>query len=333
MGLTRILSIDGGGVKGIIPSQILITLENILQKQSGRKDARIADYFDLIAGTSVGGILTAMYLCPDKDNPQRPRFSAEEVTKIFNEECKYIFTNSITKRVSSAFGLFGTIYPDENIQKSFKLYLDDLKLSELLKPCLITAYDIEKHSAVFFNKISAQKSLGKDFYVRDIIRATSSVPIYFPVANIKSLDNQEYALIDGGVFAGNPAICALAEISKFKDSPTAKDLLILSIGTGSDSKGYPYDKAKKWGAVRWAIPALNILLDSDSETVDYQLRVIFDSINKSSSYLRIQTDLDKKIKLDDSSKENLEVLNKIGMKLANEKYVELYDFANRLILV
>ena len=75
--LMRILSIDGGGIRGIIPAQILVTLEDILRKKSGRPDAKIADYFDLIAGTSAGGILTCFYLCPEKGNKNKVRYSAE----------------------------------------------------------------------------------------------------------------------------------------------------------------------------------------------------------------------------------------------------------------
>jgi patatin-like phospholipase/acyl hydrolase len=64
--MTRILSIDGGGIRGIIPGQILVILEEKLKAKTGNENARIADYFDLIAGTSTGGILTCAYLTPDK---------------------------------------------------------------------------------------------------------------------------------------------------------------------------------------------------------------------------------------------------------------------------
>ena len=74
---TRILSIDGGGIRGIIPGQILIALERRLKTLSGDPTARIGDYFDLVAGTSTGGILTCVYLTPHPEKPARPRFSAD----------------------------------------------------------------------------------------------------------------------------------------------------------------------------------------------------------------------------------------------------------------
>ena len=81
--LTRILSIDGGGIRGIIPGQILVILEEKLKAKTGNAEARIADYFDLIAGTSTGGILTCAYLTPDKESPLRPKFDAPQVVDLY----------------------------------------------------------------------------------------------------------------------------------------------------------------------------------------------------------------------------------------------------------
>ncbi|MDY6864177.1 MAG: patatin-like phospholipase family protein [Thermodesulfobacteriota bacterium] len=80
----RILSIDGGGIRGIIPGQVLILLEQRLKELAGNQDTKIADYFDFIAGTSTGGILTCISLCPDLEKkPIRPRFSAEEAVELY----------------------------------------------------------------------------------------------------------------------------------------------------------------------------------------------------------------------------------------------------------
>ena len=81
--LTRILSIDGGGIRGILPGQILVSLENKLKSIDNNPQARIADYFDLIAGTSTGGILTCLYLSPSDTEPSRPGFSAERAVDLY----------------------------------------------------------------------------------------------------------------------------------------------------------------------------------------------------------------------------------------------------------
>jgi patatin-like phospholipase/acyl hydrolase len=335
MGLIRILSLDGGGVRGIIPSEILITLEELFKKHSGRKSARIADYFDLIAGTSSGGILTAMYLCPDKSNGVRPKFSAKEASSIFEENCSIAFSKKMLHGFTSVFGLTRPRYSAKNIEKCFNYYLGDIKLSELLKPCVITAYDVKNCKAVLFNQMSARKDKSRDFLIRDVVRATSSVPVYFPVANIKSLNGTYYDLADGGIFANNPALCAYAESAKLKGGVDAKNVIILSIGTGRDKPHYVKGKINNWGAIKWAIPLFEALISGVSQTVDYQLRIIFDSINKSYNYLRIQPNLNTKIlngyKLDDVSQATIKKLKQIGSDTVNDYFKELDNFAKVLV--
>lgn len=93
----RILSIDGGGIRGIIPGQILVMLENLLQKLTKKRNARIADYFDLIAGTSTGGILACAYLAPERGS-KRPRFSAQEAVDLYLDRGDEVFDLSLWQR-------------------------------------------------------------------------------------------------------------------------------------------------------------------------------------------------------------------------------------------
>lgn len=329
MSLIRILSIDGGGVKGIIPTEVLKTFEHILQEVSGRRDARIADYFDIVAGTSVGGILTAMYLCPDNNN--RPKFSADKICCILKDSCGAVFKKSLLQDIKTGFGFLGPKYPPKNMEKIFNEYFSDLKLSKLMKPCLITAYDIDKNSAVFFNKISALKSKDKDFFVRDVVKATASVPVYFEVAKFKSMMDKEFAMIDGGVIANNPTLCAYIESSKLKGHHLPKDVAILSIGTGINEPLYSCSKLRNCGLIQWAIPLVKIIMNGPTETVDYQLRVMFDSANQSNNYLRIQKKLDRLILLNDCSEKNINRLSNIGKELSQKYYEDLYNFAERLV--
>ncbi|PON31791.1 Patatin-related protein [Parasponia andersonii] len=83
-----VLSIDGGGIRGIIPGTILSCLESELQKLDG-EEARIADYFDVIAGTSTGGLVTAMLTAPDEN--KRPLFAAKDINDFYLEHCPKIF--------------------------------------------------------------------------------------------------------------------------------------------------------------------------------------------------------------------------------------------------
>lgn len=154
---TRILSIDGGGIRGIIPAQVVVSIESKLQQKSGNPDARIADYFDLIAGTSVGGILTCIYLCPDAQNSSRPRWSAQDAVNFLIKRGREIFKSSFWQKLRSLDGLIDEKYPSERLEQFFLENFKDCKLSELLKPCLISSYDIERRKAHFFDQIDAQK--------------------------------------------------------------------------------------------------------------------------------------------------------------------------------
>ncbi|HOH85058.1 MAG TPA: patatin-like phospholipase family protein, partial [Bacteroidales bacterium] len=163
----RILSIDGGGIKGILPGIILEYIENQLRKQEG-DDRRLSDYFDLIAGTSTGGILTSIYLTPGEHS--RPKYTASEAVDLYIKKGHEIFDIDFWHRIQSLGGLTEEKFPVANLEKNLKTYLGNTKLSELSKPCLITAYEITKRAAFFFNSVNGKKSDLDDFYVRDICR-------------------------------------------------------------------------------------------------------------------------------------------------------------------
>src|SRR5437773_5863242 len=131
----RILSVDGGGIRGIIPGQVLVALEKKIQQLSGDDSKRIADVFDLIAGTSTGGILTCLYLCPDA-NSAHPRFSAADAVDLYLQNGDDIFDVSFFRRLWSAGGTLEETYSAEPLERILKEYFGDLRLSQLLKPCL-----------------------------------------------------------------------------------------------------------------------------------------------------------------------------------------------------
>ncbi|MEG3929484.1 patatin-like phospholipase family protein [Microcoleus sp. D3_18a_C4] len=338
---TRILSIDGGGIRGIIPAQVLVSVESKLQQKSGNPDARIADYFDLIAGTSAGGILTCIYLCPDAKNPTRPRWSAKDALNFSIESGRDVFKSSLWQKLTSIDGLIDEKYPGERLEQFFLENFRNCKLSELLKPCLISSYDIERRKAHFFDQIDAKEYPAQDYFIRDIARATSAAPTFFEVTKIRSLTNESYALIDGGVFANNPALCAYAEVrNKFRipddrsdKGPTAKDMVILSLGTGEAQKKYPYEEAKNWGQVEWVQPLINIMMTGVAETVNYQLIQIYDAVERPNQYLRITPDLSREqpLPIDDASEEKISALLRIGKDQAEKNNEQLDKFIDLLL--
>jgi patatin-like phospholipase/acyl hydrolase len=327
----RILSIDGGGIRGILPGQILVALEQITGKP-------IYESFDLIAGTSTGGILAAALLCPaDPTNPgSGAKFTAKEAVDIYLKIGDELFKQTIKQRIVSLGGLAEEKYDEKSLEKVLEKSLEELWLADLLRPCLITAYDVRRRKLEFFNQYDAKSNKSKNFKLRDVARATSAAPTFFEVARIYSESKVPYPLVDGGVFANNPTMCAYSEARSMSfpgrtDYPTARDMVILSLGTGGQKTGYKYSKVKDWGAVAWIKPLIDIMMSGNSDTVDFQLRSIYDAIRRKKHYLRIDPLLgDAAQEMDDADEENLIALKEAGIESAEHNRKSLTDFAKLL---
>ncbi len=337
----RVLSIDGGGIRGVLPARVLVALETKLQTQTSNPDARIADYFDLVAGTSTGGILTCLLLRPSgsaSGPARRPQYSAEDALGLYVERGKDIFSLPVAHRIRSGYGVADEKYPATGLETAAREYFGDVHLSELLKPCLVTAYDITRRRAHFFTQHDADRA-GKDFFVRDVVRATSAAPTYFECAQIQSSSGVPYTLVDGGVFANNPALCAFAEARNglarargLAPAATPADMILLSLGTGQLTRRYEYSEARNWGVLGWARPVIDIMMAGVAETVDYQLRQIFDAFGTPEQYLRLQAELSEDQEdLDNASPENLTRLTQIGAEITDVYDSSLDRFADLLI--
>lgn len=342
MSKIRILSLDGGGIRGIIPATILAYVEAELKEKTENPKARLSDYFDFITGTSTGGLLSFMYLCPDETG--KSKYSAIDALKVYLNEGDEIFDVSLLKRIISLNGISDEKYPEKPLEKQLLKYFGDQQLSELLKPCLIPSYDIRNRKAFFFTSLEAQDKV-YDFYLRDAARAATAAPTYFEVSKIYSIYGAPHVLIDGGVFANNPALCAYAEARKldFKTllnnsekpiKPTAKDMLIVSIGTGSDKQPYFYKDFKNAGVFKWIKPLIDIMMSGNAETVDYQLKQIYKTLSAQDQkdYHRLQPKLVyADSALDNATKENLIALHEDGLLSVAENKTELDIIVDKLI--
>lgn len=306
----RILSIDGGGIRGILPGIIIERLEKKLQKKEGA-NARISDYFDFFAGTSTGGILTLAYLLPTAD--KKPKLTAEQAVDIYLKKGDKIFEVNLWQEIKSVKGIADEKYDASELEKALGETFGETKLSDLIKPCIICSYDIKEGKPHFFKQHKASNDI-HNFSVKDVARATSAAPTYFENSRVKNTLNTPFSLIDGGVFVNNPALVAYSEVrtmafTGYDKCPTAKDMILISIGTGSESKGYDYDVAKDWGAIGWIKPVIEIMMSGNSKTVDYHLKQIFNTLNtaeEQGNYHRLEPKcISASIEMDNASKENM----------------------------
>lgn len=148
----RILSIDGGGIRGILPGIVLTQIEKKLQKKTGDSNIRLSDMFDFMAGTSTGGILSLAYLTPNEDN--RPKLSAQDAVNIYLDRRDKIFDVSAWQKIKSGKGILDEKYNASELEEALEDTFGDLKLSNLLKPCIITSYDIRNGKPHFFKHIN-----------------------------------------------------------------------------------------------------------------------------------------------------------------------------------
>lgn len=307
----RVLAIDGGGIRGLIPAIVLADIE----ARCGRP---VADLFDLIAGTSTGGIIACALGRPGADG--RPALTAAEVAGIYEVEGPKIFSRSLLRRISSVEGLLDERYDDAGLNEALDRYLDDARLRDALTRVLVTAYDIERRSIFFFRSDRAVTDPAEDFSMTEAARATSGAPTYFEPVQVRPAGGRPVStLIDGGVFALNPAMCAYAEVGGEVD-------VLVSLGTGSMTDPYPYRKARNWGQLEWVRPVIDIVFDGSADGVDFQLERLVDG-----RYVRFQTRLDgASDALDDASAENLANLRRLAEELVRDRSADLDALCARL---
>ncbi|XP_055826871.1 patatin-like protein 3 [Solanum dulcamara] len=335
--LVTVLSIDGGGVRGIIPGTLLDFLESKLQELDG-PDARIADYFDVIAGTSTGGLITTMLAAPNMDN--RPLYAAKDISTFYMEHCPHIFPqsqrNNFVNNIAHLFG--GPKYDGKYLRLLANSILGNLTIKQMLTHTVIPAFDIKRLQPIIFTTVDGRASVSKDVLMSDICLSTSAAPTYFPVHYFETRDaagkTHTFDLIDGGVAANNPTLMAITHISKeimmgnFKyeemETMDSKKMLVLSLGTGIGKHQGKYNaaSASKWGLLGWVYnngdtPILDVYSDASADMVDIHVSTMFQTLHNEKNYLRIQDDnlIGDAASMDIATTENMQALVQIGYNL------------------
>ncbi|KAI9297401.1 FabD/lysophospholipase-like protein, partial [Neoconidiobolus thromboides FSU 785] len=299
----RILAIDGGGVKGIIPASILNQLEVEAKKP-------IHELFDLICGTSTGAILAVMLSVPKEQGSKESKFTARDGIDLYLNKSSTIFKSSIYRRISTLAGLRTAQYDTTHKTKIFKETLGDLKMSDLLSNMLIPTFDVREGKPYFFktSHLNDQDNINRNYSLIDVLNATTSAPTYFQPHKVEGYDSpKEYgyrSFVDGALTANSPALCGLAEAYKNYEADPEKTVLV-SLGCGESSLGLNHEAIKDWGSVNWALYFPSIMLSSSVNTVDYQLR----NLVPPKHYFRVQPVLPAKYgEIDNVDPKNLNYL-------------------------
>lgn len=263
----RILAIDGGGIRGVIPAGILVAFEAMLGAALARSRAdpggasawdgidqpRIADCFHLIAGTSTGGLLAAGLTTTD--GAGRPKLSASVAADLYQLHGAAIFHRPLLRNVVDHFELLLPKYPLEQLQKVLELesVLGDARLRDARTEVLIVSFDTALPGPRYFTRwgapgAGATPTCPQETMV-EVALATAAAPTYFDPEKLGAS-----RLIDGGVFAGNPALAAISMALRRTIAPvprSAADLFMISLGTGAWSAPLDYGSG---GILGWLQP-------------------------------------------------------------------------------
>lgn len=252
----KVLAIDGGGIRGIIPAVLLAEI----QKRLGRD---LCQCFDLICGTSTGGII-ALGIGTGCSRGQP--YSPAQLLNLYLENGAAIFQKRF---LTSLRNWARPKYSPRALHSVLLEFFGATEFSAALTPLLISSYDLEGQVPFFFKSHRIAAVPQYNWPVVSIARATSAAPTFFPPLQLQR-EGKSYALADGGVFVNNPAMAAYAEARALY--PDAAEFMIVSAGTGTCQDRIAYARARKWGLLGWARQIAPVFMDSASEAVDYELK-------------------------------------------------------------
>jgi patatin-like phospholipase/acyl hydrolase len=251
--VVKILTIDGGGVRGLIPATIL----NTLSREIGNKP--LFKYFDIISGTSTGALI-ALFLTTPKIQNVSTQNRTELLVNLYENESKYLF-NPKWGTLKMFKQILKPKYPSKYMTEIANRYFGNATLKDSITNLIIPAFDMYSMQPFFFKHRPCYFDYKKDlnFYIKDVALAATAAPTYLPPVHLKSLDSpRPFCFADGGLFANNPALCAYIEARKLY--PNAEKFVFLSLGTGKIKSSYECKKADKWGLWGWISPFKNVPL-------------------------------------------------------------------------
>lgn len=281
--MKKVLACDGGGIKGAATAQFLYCLEEAY-------GSSLFNSFDMFAGTSTGGLISLAIGVTEKEG--------EDLISLYSyENAQTIMDKSPWDRF---LGLIQNCPKYDGIGKRTILNqtFGDKLLSDAKKPTMVTTYDLGRRQSCVLKSWS-------DNWVASVTAAnagdaTSAAPAYYPPVKVK-----DKWLIDGGVVANNPSMCAYVEAKKFWPD---EEIRLLSIGTGKLTRRINGHDACEYGAVSWMTHDL-IGIFMDFSVVDYQCKTLLGN-----NYLRVDSELhDVDDEMDNVSMQNLKSLKNLGM--------------------
>ena len=312
----KILSLDGGGIRGVISARILMEVEKQIRE---KKNQSLAEYFDLIAGTSTGSILAAgialgykaselldIYRQEGERIFRRRSFPSTKLSQLLPENTKKNLPKTQPYELAdskySNEGLIETLKGQEKFKNPDGSYI---KLKEVgqknstgdkPKPILlIPAYDVKYRNTTYFcNDDPKSGRWYNDMFVWEICVSSASAPTFFPIYKLEWTDERathserwELPHVDGGVTANNPSLCAIDKALSLDIS--LNDISLLSIGTGETGEPLKFKADGNLGLIEWATKISSVFMDGQVQLQSQICQQLMGGLkSKSGRYLRLQ---------------------------------------------
>ncbi len=298
-----ILSLDGGGIRGAATTQFLRHLEEDLS----RNGTSIRERVDLYAGTSTGSIIA---LCL-----ATTALGVDKINELYNfDNAREIFAEN--RGFLEIDGVNAPKYEADGKTRLLRDNMGEARIGDVPrdKHVLAVTYGIERRKP---EVIKSSKEIHRELYSYQVADASSAAPTYFPT---KEMDiggqDEEFWLVDGGVTANNPTMCAIAEAKAVWRDVPVEELRVLSVGTGYRTRKINGPESRKWGALQWFTKGNILDLLTDERVVAYQAGVIC----KEGGYIRVNAEMKPQPGLelapddamDDISKKNIKRLKELG---------------------
>jgi len=304
--LRKILSINGGGIRGIIPCVVLSFIEEITQKP-------IYELFDIIGGCSTGGII-ALGLTV-KNN----KYKASDLQRLYDDYGKIIFSSSIIRNILNPGTLDKSKYDNKNLKKVLIKFFEKNLLQDTITKVVINSYDFERNIPVYFKSYDKQV----EYKLVDVALATSAAPTFFPPVRINN-KNDYFGCIDGGIYCNNPSLLLYSEAKKLWPND---DFLLVSLGTGELTRRHLYNDVKNWGLLSWGKELFNMSINGTSKMVNDVLKNILPHDKFYSYEIRLDIGSDD---MDDASFDNRRKLQLLGEEITRRDYNKLKNMCNLL---
>lgn len=288
----RVLSLDGGGVRGLLSARILANIESYLSPKQG-PTIPLGHHFDLIAGTSTGGII-ALGLASGQ--------SAQSIVSFYEKYIPLIFGRS--SRRSWVRSLMRPKYRADTLERAVEEFFQNKTLNEVTRDVCITSVALQTGAPRFYKSgYLARNQTRLNEKLSDIALATSAAPTFLKAHSTDHSHN----LVDGGMCANNPSLIAVVESLQFEDTSKRgtrrpleiQDIALLSVGTGEQPRmPYNVDAVSNGGGLTWRWHIISLIMESQSVLAHHQTKFLLPKTN----YLRINPPLKSPMRLDEAMK-------------------------------